>query len=186
MASIHIRDQDRSIENPEELVPFLAGFGIWYRRFEDIEDLSPDATDADILAAFSAPIEELRTHGGYSTADVINVYPDTPGLDAMLARFSKEHWHDEDEVRFVVGGRGLFHIHPTEGPVFSIEVERGDMIMVPRGTHHWFDLCANRSIRAIRLFQDKSGWTPHYTESGVDTRYQPLCFGYNGVPLPSF
>lgn len=185
MASLYINDQDRTIVDPEEVVPFLAQFGIWYRRFEGIEDLAPEATDADILAAFSAPIEELRENGGYSTADVINVHPETPGLEAMLARFSKEHWHDEDEVRFVVGGRGLFHIHPVDGPVFSIEVERGDMIMVPRGTHHWFDLCANRAIRAIRLFQDMTGWTPHYTESGVDSRYQPLCFGYSGRPLPS-
>ena len=30
----------------------------------------------------------------------------------MLDKFSSEHWHDEDEVRFIVEGRGLFHIHP--------------------------------------------------------------------------
>lgn len=185
MASIHIPDQGRSLASPEEIVPFLADFGIWYRRFEGIEDLAADATDEDILAAFHAPIEELRATGGYTTADVINVHPETPGLGAMLARFNKEHWHDEDEVRFVVGGRGLFHIHPVGGPVFAIEVERGDMILVPRGTHHWFDLCANRAIRAIRLFQNTSGWTPNYTASGVDAGYQPLCFGYSGRPLPS-
>ena len=88
------------------------------------------------------------------TADVIDVFPDTPNLDAMLTKFSSEHWHDEDEVRFIVEGRGLFHIHPTDGPVFAIEVEAGDLIRVPRGTHHWFDLCGDRRIRAIRLFQD--------------------------------
>ena len=54
---------------------------------------------------------------------------------------------------------------------------QGDLIRVPRGTHHWFDLCAEKRIRAIRLFQDPSGWTPHYTESGVDRGFQPLCFG---------
>jgi len=27
------------------------------------------------------------------------------------------------------------------------------------------------------LFQDPSGWTPHYTGSGVDAGFQPLCFG---------
>ena len=48
---------------------------------------------------------------------------------------------------------------------------------MPRGTHHWFDLCAERRIRAIRLFQDPSGWTPHYTDSGIDRGFQPLCFG---------
>ena len=61
--------------------------------------------------------------------------------------------------------------------MFAIEVEAGDLIRVPRGTHHWFDLCADRRIRAIRLFQDPSGWTPHYTQSGVDQGFQPVCFG---------
>jgi 1,2-dihydroxy-3-keto-5-methylthiopentene dioxygenase len=61
--------------------------------------------------------------------------------------------------------------------VFALEVVAGDLIRVPRGTHHWFDLCGERRIRAIRLFQDASGWTPHYTQSGVDAKFQPLCFG---------
>jgi 1,2-dihydroxy-3-keto-5-methylthiopentene dioxygenase len=119
------------------------------------------------------------------TADVIDVTSATPNLDAMLNKFNSEHWHDEDEVRFIVEGRGLFHIHPKTGPVFSIEVEAGDLIRVPKGTLHWFDLCGDRRIRAIRLFQDMSGWTPHYTQSGVDKGFQPVCFGpayFPGAP----
>ena len=42
-----------------------------------------------------------------------------------------------------------------------------------------------RRIRAIRLFQDPSGWTPHYTESGVDAGFQPVCFGPSYVPTGS-
>jgi 1,2-dihydroxy-3-keto-5-methylthiopentene dioxygenase len=45
----------------------------------------------------------------------------------------------------------------------AIEVEPGDMIRVPDGTRHWFTLREDRRIRAIRLFQDPAGWTPHYT-----------------------
>ena len=36
---------------------------------------------------------------------------------------------------------------------------------------------ASEEDAAIRLFQDTSGWTPHYTASGVDEGFQPLCFG---------
>ena len=72
-------------------------------------------------------------------------------------------------------------MHPAESAVFAIEVEAGDLIRVPRGTHHWFDLCADRRIRAIRLFQDPSGWTPHYTDTGVDQGFQPVCFGRSYV-----
>jgi cupin superfamily acireductone dioxygenase involved in methionine salvage len=73
----------------------------------------------------------------------------------MLKRFSSEHWHDEDEVRLIVEGRGLFHIHPQGRPVFALEVEAGDLIRVPRGTHHWFDLCGRAPYSSHSLFQDR-------------------------------
>ncbi|MBT4887911.1 MAG: acireductone dioxygenase, partial [Planctomycetaceae bacterium] len=62
-------------------------------------------------------------------------------------------------------------------PVFGIEVWSGDMISVPLGTRHWFDLCTERRIRAVRLFQDQTGWTPHYLSNAVHNDYEPLCLG---------
>jgi len=182
MATVTFRESERVVNDPAEICAILGEVGIWYRRFEGSDQLPDDATDQQILDAYQAPIQELMAEGGYVTADVINIKSDTPNLDTMLNRFNKEHWHDEDEVRFIVHGRGLFHIHPQGGEVYSIEVVKGDMIRVPRGTQHWFDLCSDRTIRAIRLFQDQSGWTPHYTSSGVDTKFQPLCFGPSYFP----
>ena len=78
---------------------------------------------------------------------------------------------------FILKGAGLFHIHPESGPVFAIQVEAGDLINVPKGIRHWFNLCADKTIRAIRLFQNPAGWTPVYEASPVSGRYQPLCFG---------
>jgi 1,2-dihydroxy-3-keto-5-methylthiopentene dioxygenase len=182
MATLSFRESGKVVDDPQAIRAFLAPMGIWYRVFEGSDRLSETASDEEILAAYREPIEELKAEGGYVTADVINVNPGTPGLDAMLNRFNKEHWHDEDEVRFIVHGRGLFHFAPKEGEVFSLEMVKGDMIRVPRGTQHWFDLCQDRTIRAIRLFQDTSGWTPHYTESGVDANFQPLCFGPSYIP----
>lgn len=182
MATLRIPDQDKVLTDAADISGFLSRFGIWYRRFEGSDQLAADAGDEEILAAYAEPVAKLKAEGGYVTADVINVRPETPNLQAMLDRFNKEHFHDEDEVRFIVHGRGLFHIHPPEGPVFSIEVVKGDMINVPHGTHHWFDLCEDRTIRAIRLFQDPSGWNPNYTGSGEESRYQPLCFGPQYLP----
>ena len=76
----------------------------------------------------------------------------------------------------------MFHIHPADGPVFAIEVDSGDLINVPRGTRHWFDLCSERTIRCIRLFEDTSGWTPHYVADGVHQKYTPVCWGPDYVP----
>jgi 1,2-dihydroxy-3-keto-5-methylthiopentene dioxygenase len=181
MASIRIPDERRTISGDAAVGEFLAERGIDYERLPSAPAVADGASDA-LLAAYASKIDELKARGGYVVADVIDVKPETPGLDAMLQKFSSEHWHDEDEVRLIVEGRGLFHIHPARGPVFAIEVEAGDLIRVPKGTHHWFDLCGERRIRAIRLFQDKAGWTPHYTGSGVDSDFQPVCFGPAYLP----
>jgi 1,2-dihydroxy-3-keto-5-methylthiopentene dioxygenase len=182
MALLKVPDEDRTLTDAGAVRDFLADVGIEYERAGAAPGLTPESTANEILAAWAPKIDELKARGGYVVADVIDVKPETPNLDAMLKRFSSEHWHDEDEVRLIVEGRGLFHIHPPGKPVFALEVEAGDLIRVPRGTHHWFDLCGEKRIRAIRLFQDPSGWTPHYTESGEDTKYQPLCFGPAYIP----
>ena len=182
MATVNIPEERRSIREAADVRAYLTSRGIDYERTDNI-DIPPGASAAEVLEAHKVKIEELKAQGGYVTADVIDVFPHTPNLDAMLNKFNSEHWHDEDEVRFIVEGRGLFHVHQDGAPVFAIEVEAGDLIRVPRGTHHWFDLCADRRIRAIRLFQDVSGWTPHYTGSGVDKQFQPVCFGPMFMPF---
>jgi 1,2-dihydroxy-3-keto-5-methylthiopentene dioxygenase len=182
MALVKIPERQQTIGDRNEVASFLATYGITFERWESTRSAPSDATAETVLQIYADKIDELKARGGYTTADVIDVTPATPNLDAMLAKFSIEHWHDEDEVRFIVEGRGLFHVNPPSGPVFAIEVQAGDLISVPRGTRHWFDLCGDRRIRAIRLFQDTSGWTPHYTESGVDANFQPVCFGPSYVP----
>jgi 1,2-dihydroxy-3-keto-5-methylthiopentene dioxygenase len=177
MAVVTIPEASRTIRDAAEITAFLAANDIEYERATTEAPVPAGAPADAVLAAYRGKIDEMKARGGYVTADVIDVTPATPNLDAMLNKFNSEHWHDEDEVRFIVEGRGVFHIHPTAGPVFAIEVEAGDLIRVPKGTLHWFDLCGERRIRAIRLFQDTSGWTPHYTASGVDQGFQPLCLG---------
>jgi len=177
MALVRIPAENKVITEFEAVASFLAAHGIEFEQWAPDRLVDADATSEAVLAAYGREIETLKARGGYRTADVIDVRPNTPNLETMLVKFSREHWHDEDEVRFIIEGRGLFHIHPPGRPVFAIEVEAGDLIRVPRGTHHWFDLCADRRIRAIRLFQDSSGWTPHYTDTGIDGQFQPVCFG---------
>ena len=182
MAIVRVPSENAVLREPGVVTKFLGRFGIDYEQWIAARPVAADASADEVLATYATEVNTLKARGGYVTADVIDVRPDTPNLEAMLAKFNREHWHDEDEVRFIVEGRGLFHVHPSDGPVFTIEVEASDLIRVPRGTHHWFDLCSDRRIRAIRLFQDVSGWTPHYTNSGIDQGFQPVCFGPNYLP----
>jgi 1,2-dihydroxy-3-keto-5-methylthiopentene dioxygenase len=177
MATVTIPDEGKTISDHGAVTEYLAAAGIDYERWDPAHPIQRDSPPEEILAAYSGEIQKLKDRGGYVTADVIDVNSGTPGLDAMLAKFNREHWHDEDEVRFIIHGRGIFHIHPAGAPVMAIEVEAGDLIRVPRGTLHWFNLCSDREIRAIRLFQDPAGWAPNYTDSQVDLGFEPVCLG---------
>ncbi|WP_395751980.1 1,2-dihydroxy-3-keto-5-methylthiopentene dioxygenase [Prosthecobacter sp.] len=184
MAYLRIPSADRVIEDADAIRRFLLPHGILYDRWPVAGRIDRDATQEEILAAYAPEVEALKQSGGYITADVVNVTPDLPGLQEMLNKFNQEHRHAEDEVRFIVKGSGIFYINPENGePVFSIEIEEGDLINVPAGTKHWFDLCPDRTIRAIRLFREKAGWTPLYTGDAIASGYQPLCFGPNPMAV---
>ena len=177
MAVVQIPDENKEISEPTEIANFLKDYGIVFEQWDVAGRIGPEATNEEILEAYSPEIERLKAAHGFVTADVINVNPDTPGLDEMLTKFDKEHLHTEDEVRFTVKGSGVFHINPENAPVFAVTVESGDLISVPKGTHHWFNLCSDKTIRCIRLFEDVTGWTPHYMEQPIHENYSPLCMG---------
>ena len=182
MAIVTVPELGRKVVGEDDIRALLAPFGVEYERAEPNVPVGAAAPAEELLLAYKDKIDDLKAQGGYVTADVIDVFPTTPGLDAMLNRFNSEHWHSEDEVRFIIEGRGVFHIHPEGQPVMAVEVGPGDLIRVPAGIHHWFDLCSDRRIRAIRLFKDPAGWTPNYTLTGVDKNFQPLCFGPAYIP----
>jgi 1,2-dihydroxy-3-keto-5-methylthiopentene dioxygenase len=182
MATVHIPDEGRTIIEKEAVAEYLSHIGITYERWEAASLLPPSASSEEVLAAYATEVERLKQRGGYVAADVINVNSQTAGLTEMLAKFKREHWHDEDEVRFIVHGQGLFHIRPQAGPVIGIEVTAGDLICVPARTWHWFNLCSDLEIKAIRLFQRTEGWTPYYTESNIDLSYEPVCLGTLYIP----
>src|SRR5512145_998220 len=104
MAVVSVPRQGRRLDEPAAVVAFLAAQGIDHERWTPAHDLAATASTDEVLAAYDAEIERLKDRGGYVTADVIDVRPDTPNLETMLARFRREHWHDEDEVRFILEG----------------------------------------------------------------------------------
>ena len=112
--------------------------------------------------AYRSAVDTLKTARGYVEEDIVELEPSTPNLDAICAKFVDEHHHDEDEVRFVLEGEGIFDIRSDDDRWMRVVVERGDLIVVPAGRHHRFLLTDSKRIRCVRLFRDRSGWVPHY------------------------
>jgi len=133
------------------------------------DDLSADFLRDDGLVyerlsldAFQGHLEALKRDRGYVQQDVIELRPETVGLEAICAKFIDEHSHDDDEVRFILEGEGIFDIRSQSDRFMRVIVERSDLIVVPAMRNHRFQLTESRTIRAVRLFKDSSGWVPHY------------------------
>ena len=110
MAILRFPETNQKIENEPEIRAALATVGIDYERWS-LDRVPPDCSADLVLDAYRAEIEQMKRRGGYVTADVIDVKPETPNLEAMLAKFDKEHTHSEDEVRFILAGRGIFFLN---------------------------------------------------------------------------
>ena len=173
MAILTIPDQGVSLSTNEEIRAYLNARGIAFEQWEAGCEFSNDATQEAILAAYEHALKPYMARHGYQTADVISVHPETPNLPEIRARFLREHTHTEDEVRFFVDGQGYFWFNlGGDEPVFCVKCVAGDLLSVPANVKHWFDLGPVAFVKTIRVFTDASGWTPHYTDSGVDARYQ--------------
>ena len=113
-------------------------------------------------SAYQPALDALKSSHGYVSQDQVELRPDTPGLDAICAKFDVEHLHDDDEVRFVLEGSGVFDIRSKDDRWMRVRVDRGDLIVVPAQRYHRFELTEERTIRCVRLFRDESGWVPQY------------------------
>jgi 1,2-dihydroxy-3-keto-5-methylthiopentene dioxygenase len=112
--------------------------------------------------ARAALIERVKREQGYVDEDFVELGPSTPDLDGICAKFDREHYHTEDEVRLVVEGDGIFDIRDEADRWIRIEVTAGDMIVIPARTHHRFYLTDRWQIRCMRLFANHDGWAPLY------------------------
>ncbi len=131
------------------------------------------AVEGDVLAAYAPEIERLKARGGYRSVDVVSVAPDHPERAKLRTTFLSEHTHAEDEVRFFVAGSGLFTLH-ADGRVWNLLCTAGDLVAVPAAMNHWFDMGADPSFTAIRMFVNPDGWVAAFTGSDIADRFPRL------------
>jgi 1,2-dihydroxy-3-keto-5-methylthiopentene dioxygenase len=147
----------------------LAEIGVTFERWPT-RGLPADADGDTILAAYAPEVERLKAMGGYQSIDVVSVQPDHPDSAVMRTKFLSEHTHAEDEVRFFVRGEGLFTLHAA-GRVWNVLCSEGDLMSVPAGMTHWFDMGAAPNFTVIRMFVNPDGWVAAFTGSDIAERF---------------
>ncbi len=157
----------------------LETHGVEFSRWELVLDPREHVTNEIVTSAYQAKIDELSKRGGYRLVDVVQLRPDDDDpewqarADTARNTFLNEHRHDEDEVRFFAAGRGCFYLH-VDGQVLAVVCEAGDLLSVPAGTLHWFDMGSRPDFAAIRFFQEEDGWVGDFTGDKISSSFPTL------------
>lgn len=154
--------------DPDAIAAELARRGVVFER-HSLPVLPPQGGEA-VLDALADVIAALKGRFGYVSADVVKVTPETPNHSAMRTKFLAEHTHGEDECRLMLDGGGSFFLH-LGAEVLQVEVAAGDLITVPAGAKHWFDMGAQPSFAALRLFTNPDGWVATFTGDAIASRF---------------
>jgi len=151
----------------------LGGVGVRFERWQAHKPVAPGASQEEVIAAYDDDIDRLKQEKGYQAVDVISLTADHPQKDALRQKFLSEHTHSEDEVRFFVAGQGQFTLHIGDR-IYDVLCEAGDLIGVPDGTRHWFDMGPNPHFVAIRLFTNPEGWVADFTGEDIAEHFPRL------------
>lgn len=172
-ADVLLRTRDHQLIRSE-----LAAVGVEFERWQLRGALTRLSTPAEVLALYRSEIDELSARAGMRVVDVAQLIPEPGPLWAERAAkarttFLAEHRHAEDEVRFFAHGRGCFYLHTGER-VYAMVCEAGDLLSVPAGTRHWFDMGQAPEFSAIRFFREADGWVGDFTGDPLATDFPDL------------
>lgn len=151
----------------------LAQAGVRFERWRAGANIQPGDPQDKVIDAYRGDIDRLMAQGSYQAVDVVSLDPTHPDKAALRAKFLNEHTHAEDEVRFFVAGRGLFTLH-LGSEVHELLCEQDDLIAVPAGTRHWFDMGPEPYFVAIRVFTNPAGWVANFTGDAIASRFPRL------------
>lgn len=165
-------------EDAHEIGKALEAHGVAFQRWPLRPAAAPGMSQDEILDVYRAEVDELCARDGLVVVDVAQLHPEeSPEWREKAAKarstFLDEHRHAEDEVRYFAHGTGCFYLHLDER-VYAVVCTAGDLLSVPAGTRHWFDMGERPDFTAIRFFKEKDGWVGDFTGSPISQGFPRL------------
>lgn len=152
----------------DDIAATLAEHGVRFERWQP-SPIEKGASDAELIAAYQAQIDTL----GYNRVEVLSVTGDHPQKAEVRAQFLDERRYSEDEVRFFMAGQGLFALHVGDY-VYAVRCEKNDLLVIPAGMAHWFDMGENPHLVTLRMFNTAKGCVPELTGEDIARRFPGL------------
>lgn len=136
----------------------LENLGVFYRKISSMDELN-----------------RIATERGYKNRDQITLNLDSFGGDVdafngKMKTFYTEHYHEDEEIRYIVDGEGYFDVRGKDERWIRAQLDPHDLLVLPAGIYHRFTLSSNlKAVTAIRLFKDEPKWEAINRDSGRES-----------------
>lgn len=136
----------------------LSQLGVIYKYIDDQDDLEKLAKERNYKNRDQVVLN-LRSFGG-----------DENAYNAKMKQFYKEHYHEDEEIRYIVDGEGYFDVRDKDDRWIRAKLNKNDLLILPAGIYHRFTLSsALKNVTALRLFKDEPKWEAINRDEGRNT-----------------
>lgn len=136
----------------------LAELGVIYRFIDNMEELEALAKERNYKNRDQVVLN-IKSFGG-----------DEDAYNAKMKQFYKEHYHEDEEIRYIVDGEGYFDVRDTADEWIRAKLNKNDLLILPAGIYHRFTLSSRlKNVTAMRLFKDEPKWEAINRDEGRNT-----------------
>ena len=120
-------------------------------------------------------LDELAKEREYKNRDQVKLNLESFGNDleaynSKMKQFYKEHYHEDEEIRYIIEGEGYFDVRDKQDRWIRAKLSKFDLLILPAGIYHRFTLTNDlKNVTAVRLFKDEPKWEAINRDSGKNS-----------------
>ncbi|WFS16858.1 acireductone dioxygenase [Pseudomonas sp. 905_Psudmo1] len=162
---------NKVLNHADDIASTLSAVGIDYRQLELPAALRPGCEQAEFDAAYGLWLQAFMGNEGHVQQELFNLQRNHPQKLELRARYLDEQVQSSASTWLFLGGFAQLSVH-LDGYVYVLQGERGDLLTLPAGTRHWFDLGEEPHVLAVRLSPSED--TPERTGDDIASRFPRL------------
>lgn len=162
---------NKVLNHADDIASTLAAVGLGYRQVELPAALRPGCEQAEFDAAYGLWLQALMGEQGHVRQELFNLQRNHPQKLELRARYLDEQVQASTSAWLFLGGFAQLSVH-LDDYVYVLQGERGDLLTLPAGTRHWFDLGEEPHALVLRL--SAADEAPRLTGEEIASRFPRL------------
>ncbi|CAD6192024.1 unnamed protein product [Caenorhabditis auriculariae] len=111
--------------------------------------------DLDDTVAMKKRLSRVKAERNVSSSDVFTISESIADFNDKLEEFYEPQQRADDVVSLVIDGSCYYDVEPEEDEWIRVQLERGDLLVIPKGLSHRFTTTPKNFVQMQRFFSKK-------------------------------